>query len=259
MVRFLGLLFFLGVIGCSQSKRSEFKIPDPKKMSHIIAEIHLADATVSNPKFGVFADEHNRVYSGVLKKYAITKAEFDSAIAYYSNEPKIYQAIYEDAIVLLSQKEVEVIALKDDVKIDSTKQVTDTIKDLWRGDREVEFRSAEASVSKNAFFVMIEDTLQGGALLFSAKYELSPRIAKPKKTLFVVDYIDGSRDTMRFEISGGSKLEQIEIKLKEVKVSKLSGQYIEFPIEKGVSVDIKDIRLKRVVPKRFIRSLPQRL
>lgn len=259
MVRFLGLIILLSIIGCGHSKRSDFNIPDPQKMSHIIAEIHLADATVSNPKFGFFANEHNRVYSGVLKKYSLTKAEFDSAVAYYSNDPTTYQKIYEDAIVILSQKEVEIIGLKEDAKVDTTKLEADSIKDLWKGDREVSFRSTESSVAKNAFFVMIEDSLPGGVLLFSANYKITPKVEKPKKSLFVVDYFDGSKDTLRFDIKGGSKFEQFEIKLKDIIVTKLSGQYIEFPIEKGVVVDIKNIRLKRVVSKRFIRLLPQRL
>lgn len=259
MKRFLGLIFLFSIIGCGHSKRSDFNIPDPQKMSHIIAEIHLADATVANPKFGFFANVHNRVYSGVLKKYSLTKAEFDSAVAYYSNNPTTYQMIYEDAIVILSQKEVEIIGLKEDAKVDTTKLEADSIKDLWKGDREVTFRSTESSVAKNAFFVMIEDSLPGGVLLFSANYKISPKFEKPKKTLFVVDYLDGSRDSLRFDIKSSSKLEQFEIKLKDIQASKLSGQFIEFPIDKGVVINIKDIRLSRVVSKKFMRSLPQRL
>lgn len=256
MIRLLGVLVFLLVIGCDQSKRAKFVVPNPQEMSHIIAEIHLADATVSNPKFGFFAEEHNRVFLGVLKKYSLTKAEFDSAVSYYSGDPTTYQKIYEDVIEILSKKEVEIIGLKEDAKVDSTKLSADSINDLWKGDREVVFNTSESSVSKNSFFVMMGDSIQNGSLLFSAKYTFKPKIDKGIKSLIVVDYTDGSKDTLRFDLINESKLEQFEIKLKDIRVNKLSGQYIEFPIKKGVVVNIKEIGFKKVVPKKpLLKSL----
>lgn len=238
------------MVGCNLFKKNNFSMPTPAKMTQILADVHLAESMVTDSKYEIDSKEHNRVFSGVLEKHHITKSEFDSAVAYYSANPLVYQKIYENVIEVLTQREMAVLAIKDSLIVDHAANV-DTIRDLWKGDRFISFNSADSTISKNRFSVAISDSVLNGRLLFSINYGIKTLGIDSFKTQLVVGYTDGSFDSIRVSLPRNTLMVDtiFEIKLKDKRLAQFSGQYVQEPIKEAVVVDVKGIRLKWVSAK----------
>jgi len=101
---------------CSTTiENPEIVIP-ADSMAIILADVHLADATLSvimNKKRFTKIDNY---YYSVLKKHNISRARLDSSISYYSSRGEEFEKIYENVMFILSEKEGVAIAEKDEKK-----------------------------------------------------------------------------------------------------------------------------------------------
>lgn len=250
VILFIGVLFF---VGCHSSKKNKFEVPNPQQMAQILAEVHLSEAMVTNPTYGIVTDNQNRVFTGVLKKHQLTKSEFDSAVAYYSTNPPVYQKIYEQVIEILTQREMEVLALKE---VEPLKSIKDSVSDLWIGERSFTFSTKESTVTRNIFSVIVSDSVMSGELVFTLNYQIKPFNRDSLKSLFIVDYVDDTKDSLHFDLPKDtiSVQKNFEIKLLNKRVSKLSGQFVKFPVNRPITVSIKDIGLKWIPAKIDVNS-----
>ncbi len=96
---------------------------DSTTFAKVLADMHIMDG---GAKFQAFPD--NRIatnkYSqnlGVLKKYYIDKAEFDSTMMYYSAHPDKFERVYNKVLEILSEEQalLNVNAVKDSIRKDS--------------------------------------------------------------------------------------------------------------------------------------------
>ncbi len=98
---------------CSTKVENPEIIISADSMAIILADVHLADATLSvmmNKKNYTKVDSY---YKSVLQKYNISRARLDSSISYYSSKGKEFEKIYEDVMFILSKQEGLVVAEKD--------------------------------------------------------------------------------------------------------------------------------------------------
>jgi len=90
-------LFFLLVmhaIACNNLKR-KYILPEDKFVD-VLVDIHLADAIAleNEPSYSGFRLDSAGLYGSVFAKHAVTRAQFDSSVNYYSARPEEFQVIY---------------------------------------------------------------------------------------------------------------------------------------------------------------------
>ena len=119
-----GLVLIL-LLGCGKHEKTGL-IPE-SKLVNILADIHLADAVSFSPDFKSSFRRLDSVtyYESILKKYSISRQQFDSTVAWYSAHPVQYDKVYEKVLNQLNLKQAEVMEL---MKSDSLKPPTG---DLW--------------------------------------------------------------------------------------------------------------------------------
>jgi hypothetical protein len=98
------VLFF---INCSGPDGRNI-IPE-KKFVNVLVDIHLADgiAVINMNSADTFRLDSASLYGSVLKKYKVTRAQFDSTMVFYSSHPGDFQEIYNKVIAKLKRMEDE--------------------------------------------------------------------------------------------------------------------------------------------------------
>jgi hypothetical protein len=96
------------ILSCSGVKR-KYLIPE-KKLISIIVDMNIADGITFqySPGMKRMNLDSAAVYGWVLEKHDVTKAQFDSTIAYYTKHPDRLDRIYEKVIASLSKMESEI-------------------------------------------------------------------------------------------------------------------------------------------------------
>jgi len=115
-IAFAIFVLFLVTQSCNQEKTKTFELIPQDTMAMVLADIHIADATLNVMMNSEKFTEIDDYYYSLLKKYGISRSRFDSSIAYYSIEPEAYAKVYENVMFIISQEEGEVFALPDDKK-----------------------------------------------------------------------------------------------------------------------------------------------
>ena len=113
------ILFFTTIFlfSCSKKQEPEYKIIPKDTMAMILADIHIADATLSHIK-NIPPGQNDKYYLYIFKKYNTNKTVFDSSISYYTTHGKEYEKIYEDVMFRLNKLEGEIMAEKDSSRND---------------------------------------------------------------------------------------------------------------------------------------------
>jgi len=120
MQNYFYILIVLITFSCSRNNNFSEDIIPKDTMALVLADLHIADATLS-----VISNEKNfktpnNYYFSLLKKYNISKARLDSSISYYSKNGDEFDKIYEEIMFIISKKEATTKTEKDD-KLDLKK------------------------------------------------------------------------------------------------------------------------------------------
>lgn len=99
----------LAIVGCNTKKRQ--LIPEDDLVD-ILVDIHLAEALfkvtrIKTQKFSIY--DSLDIYDSVVVQHGYTKAQYDSTLAYYSDNITKFKAIYDKVIEKLNKLEGEVI------------------------------------------------------------------------------------------------------------------------------------------------------
>lgn len=89
----------------------KYIIPE-KKLVQVLVDIHIADAIAM---IVPYSDPDNipdsaQVYSALFKKHHITRAQFDSTMAYYTRKPEKLTKIYTEVNTILNKRESDITA-----------------------------------------------------------------------------------------------------------------------------------------------------
>ncbi len=113
----LPLLFVL-MWSCGQDGEDNTTIPDnilnEEKFSKILLDFALAESASNINVKAVPSERSDSTYAfDPLAENKVTRAQYDSAIVFYSKHPGIYKKIYENILVALSKMQVK----KDSTKV----------------------------------------------------------------------------------------------------------------------------------------------
>lgn len=102
--------------------------PSERRMARIMADIYTADAILQEaPSRGQKDKTIEQTYHTVLSHYEMTKAEYDSAVAWYARQPKKFASVYERVVAILTQREAMVKEVAE--RVDSIEKRVQEIND----------------------------------------------------------------------------------------------------------------------------------
>ena len=255
MIRIFFLLFTVALLGCNLRSHSKANIPKAKEMAQILAEVHLAESTLAALSAAHPVATHNSYYKSVLQKHGLSKMEFDSAVAYYSTKPDEYEKIYENVIEILTAKELEIKALKDDIKVLEAKSnpIISAFKaeNFWISSGSIIINSTDSTRRKSEFDIST-DSIVGGSLALIVRCQLRStlKIGRVFRNRLKVEYSNGKIDSISTSISSKSqsKILSTTLKLSNIKVKRVFGSLILLDSKDVITADFTDIRLKWVRP-----------
>lgn len=164
-------------------------VPREKRMARIMADIYTADAILQECQSRGAKDKTiESTYRAVLGHYGLSKADYDSAVAWYSRDPKKFASVYERVVAILSTREDMVRAVAE--RVDSIEQRIEHINDSLTSDLigskltlslplEAKDDSLKTYLKPNGRkYTSVErtfelDSLHGGHLDVSYKYTIS--------------------------------------------------------------------------------------
>ena len=252
------LLFILSVIvifsSCSNGVENPEIIISADSMAIILADVHLADATLSVMMNRKKYTEIDSYYNSVLQKYNITRARLDSSISYYSSRGKEFEKIYEDVMFILSQKEGIVVAEKDSVnskeiqKVKKYELVLD-YKSNFDDKAENKLLDKRSSIkAKSGKFSILFDynTFKSNEFIYGLKYSISEIKLVIKSSISLMANKTKTAPAIVIEVVNGKKIEyQTAISLKNYIVEKQEWSNIDIKnsISLPVALDEGDVKI----------------
>jgi hypothetical protein len=84
-------LLLLATISCNGNEKAPVSA---ETLTHILTDMHTAEAAAEG-EFPAGKDSILRVYyPQILKKYGVTKVDFDSTMSVYSRQPVAFDSVY---------------------------------------------------------------------------------------------------------------------------------------------------------------------
>ena len=117
------LLLMAGFVSCKRASYSKYLIPKDT-FQEILADIYLVDGYYMM-NYGKLSGQNptNNYYNSVLHDYGYSRANFDSTLRYYSQNPKKFEPLYDEVITKLNKLQQEVFLLQ---------QYSDTSQNLFK-------------------------------------------------------------------------------------------------------------------------------
>ena len=105
--KLIGFTFFfccVFFVSCSDSNKSE--VIEKDVLINILTDLHITDALLANKGMydGRIKDTTKSYYNYLLKKYNISRADFDYSLDYYSNNAEEYILIYDEVIAKIDER-----------------------------------------------------------------------------------------------------------------------------------------------------------
>jgi murein L,D-transpeptidase YafK len=105
--------------GCSSDDKGEVSIPQHviarEKFVRFLIDLTLAESAANINVHGLSGAKFDSAYAfNPLKENGLTMAQYDSTVAFYSRNPKLYKEIYEEVLTQLSDMQAKRSGAKKD-------------------------------------------------------------------------------------------------------------------------------------------------
>lgn len=159
-----------------------------RELVRVMADMYVVDALVQDHSLHGSRDRFlEEAYHSVLEHYGVTKADYDTALAWYSRRPSEYDRLYGKLIDLLSEREASAQQAAD--RVDSAQAVVKAANDsllqtlaqwpalvrLPLADKADTLRRSLHPSAENFTSLQIDvplDSLRGGKLRASLRYDV---------------------------------------------------------------------------------------
>lgn len=208
MQKVIGLIFLIiSIVSCNQRAG----IPE-KDMVSILTKMEVIDASVDHLKQWNKQIRRDSIgyNSLIIESFGYSKAQFDSALSYYSRNPKELDAIYDKVIIELLKIETDIANEKKE-QFDSINR--DSLKNIWSLKPQYNFPEDD-SVGKVDFFVPVKGfgkyTISVGVRFFEDDNSIDPSMhaffyfddksKEGNKSSYISKVYSKDRDTINYTI-----------------------------------------------------------
>lgn len=175
-------------------------------MANVLADIYQVESVLGQTRLSYNSSKEDVVsgyYRYVLDEHQMTKAEFDSAMVWYSANPTVLADVYDDVIEILSRRDAELKNMmnKDSEDKKAMAKVPSRL-DLWTDTTAFEIPFDKADSLDNRVPYSIElDSLSGGILRLYASYQFKEgSFLDSAQMKMVALYADSTMDTVYYQI-----------------------------------------------------------
>jgi len=233
MLKFiLTILLFAGFISCNGRPSG---VINEKDMTSILIEMHKLDGVILEKglQYGTSA-EKRQYYFFILKKYDVTQAEFDSSLVWYNNNPKKFEAIYDNVLAQLTEFENDVRSNKYH-PIDSV-ELAKRSDNVWNKKTTYLFK-ADSARTRLDFEIENSNFLLGDVYELSFLQRIAPQDScKDPYVVLRINYTNGQKDSAYAITHNDSLLRRFSLRLpalKKIKVKSVSGSLLGSKVFKG--------------------------
>lgn len=206
MIRPIVIIIFsaaLLISGCNPKEPIPGEFPDKNEMAEILTELYFAESVLSNRKYSPGSSDEGEVapayYKYVLEDFGLTTSEFDTIRQWYVSHPYHYQEVYDQVVVLITQREAELNKQirAEEAAADSVPEV----KDLWISERKMTVNFRDTADRRLPFRIEV-DSIERGRIRLSAFYRfLRPDRSRDGRTEMVTLFADSTSDTVSVELA----------------------------------------------------------
>lgn len=252
----IGIAIVLTVIACGKKVKVPREFPQKEEMAQILADVHFAEATLSQSRDLYHSDENEipGYYRYVLNKHELTKHDFDTILAWYSAHPHLLKEVYEQTISILSEKEAQFATKPEDEDKKLKQPFKAEQEDLWKGERAYKVTKKD-TIDRCLPFTLEVDSLNRGFLRLVALYKFDKGdLLKMAKMRMVAAYTDSSADSVDYqiEVSFTEKLGNVSLTIpKDKQVVSISGCLLDHDTSEVTNVNIEDVKLLYIPQKEF--------
>jgi hypothetical protein len=112
-------LLITSLFCCGKKEEKQVSIPEgilsQELFTKVLADYALAESAANLNVANSSLQKMDSVYAfDPLAQNQVRKSQYDSAIAFYVNQPELYKKIYEDVITLLNDRQTKIISLPKD-------------------------------------------------------------------------------------------------------------------------------------------------
>jgi len=205
------------------------------KMISFLTDLHKLDGTLEVSGLGTAQDRENvYYYNALLKKYGITKDEFDSSLVWYTKNPKKFDKIYTQVIIRLNFEDS--VLVKKRLAMEDSVINADKIINIWN-------KNNKYLITKDSARTKIDFEIKGIELHSKDIYELTflQRIApsdssSDKHVVFRIHYVNGPTDSIYTKTKSDSILRRYKLHLtarQNLKIERITGSLLGYRKFKG--------------------------
>lgn len=115
------LVFLLGIISCSKNEEEEVQIPtgilSQDSLIKVMTDFALAESASNLNILNLSGRKYDSAYAfNPLVENKISKAHYDSSVAFYSKNPELFKQVHDEVLTALNNLLVE----REKVKKDTT-------------------------------------------------------------------------------------------------------------------------------------------
>jgi hypothetical protein len=228
-------IFIIGIIllfaACGRPKG----VVSQDDMVNVLTDLHKLDGSLTAK--GLMyndADIRNEYYASVLKKYGITKAEFDSSLVWYSKNPKTFDRIYDKVILQLTDLQKDVNKGKyhaiDSVELAKVKY------NIWT-------KRAKYALTKDSarthldFNIPDQNFMLGDVYVLKFLQRIAPEDSSTKQLIrFQINYVNGSVHGVIKQVENDGVTRRYTLRISSIHASKIksiSGELLGSTTYKG--------------------------
>ncbi|ASB49470.1 DUF4296 domain-containing protein [Alkalitalea saponilacus] len=247
----------IAAVACSGPKVPR-GFPKPDKMAEILADIHIAESTLTHAPTMTGAREDRNIpghYKFILERHNLTPSEFDTIRKWYVQHPQIYQRTYEKVITKLSEREAEVRIMIErererQQQLAELQREMEKRQNLWKDTTFIKLSPSDTLWKKRPFHYNVDTLELEGSVKLTAFYRfLKEDLSKSPRVMLSAFYPDSTADTIYADVphSFQRKGVELELALKEnMHPHSIYGFLLKQDTLLNISVEISDIKLRNI-------------
>lgn len=246
------LIVLVLVSACSTRPKVPRGLPGEEKMAEILADVYQVESVLGQTRLSYNSGEEDRVsgyYKYVLDKHQMSKAEFDTAMAWYSSHPVVLSDVYSEVVEILSRRDAELKNKMNKEKEEDKKLPKVSSKlELWNDTTvfHIPFDKADSLDNRVPYSIDV-DSIGGGIIRLYAGYTFKEGgFLDSAQMKMIALYADSTLDTVYYQIHKSFKKVNgnISHRIEAGKhVINVSGFLLEHDTATTTVVDIEDVKL----------------
>lgn len=218
------------------------------KMTKVLVDMHKTDAYMSQTYYNYNNNpQKDFYYNYILKKYGITKAQFDSSLVWYTKNPREFSEIYDDVIAQLTTFRRDIRRGKyHDI---DTLELAKVKVNIWN--KRIKYVLTKDSARTHLDFdVPNQNFMYQDTYILKFLCRIAPEDScKKQRIVFRINYTNGKIDRIYKTAYHDSLLRRYTFRLpaiRKLKIKSISGQLLASSAYKGkLNATIDSISLMR--------------